>query len=145
MARAIINVCGTDVRQTYLHDAFYGMATLYRVLGKPYLGSTEGNESAHQIMKAYFKGMTSHSNKRIGDALQTLNLMHLHGVAIDRHGQFAAPTAESERRGCGDMGRQPGKRARKNNDDAILASDAHLQAISEGKTGDSVQLHRKKD
>jgi len=41
------------------------------------LGATEGNESAHVTMKKYFKTMCSHSSKRIGDALQLMNLMHL--------------------------------------------------------------------
>ena len=134
MAQAVINLCGNDVRQTYLHDAAYGPATLYTVLGKPYLGSTEGNESAHQVMKKYFKTMTSHSSKRIGDALQLMNLLHLRDMAIKRYSAFAGPTSQSERMGAGDMGRKGSERERKLHDAAIAVSDAHLEAMKAQKT-----------
>ena len=83
MVRAVVAVCGESVKQTYLHDAFYGMATLYMILGKPYLGATEGNERAHQQMKFYFHKMCSHSNRKVGDVLQTMNLMHLGSTPIE--------------------------------------------------------------
>ena len=129
MATAVLNVCGTSTMQTYLHDAVYGMATLYLVLGKPYLGATEGNEHAHQTMKKYFKRMCSHSWKIAGDALQLMNLFHLREWAIAEFGEFAKPSVETAwRLGTQEVGIQRGQ-ARADPDAAIALQDKALQAL----------------
>ena len=51
VVQAVVAVCGDEARQTYLHDIVYGLQKLFLILGKPYLGATEGNEHAHQEMK----------------------------------------------------------------------------------------------
>ena len=88
MARASIDVCGTAARQTYLHDAVYGLPQLFMGWGKPYLAATEGHEHQHGEMKKYFHGMCSHSSTTVGDVLQTMNLLHLFRWAVDEFGQF---------------------------------------------------------
>ena len=132
VAQASLALCGTGIRQTYLHDAVYGWATLYMVLGKAYLGATEGNEAAHQRMKRIFRQMCSHSNKRISDALQLMNIAHLFTHAVDAYGQWAPPTKESESRLDKDMGLKVGKRTVKDHDAAIAYQDEHLKAQKTG-------------
>ena len=53
--RAMLNCIGTKTERTYGHDMVYGLPKLYKLVGKPYLGATEGNESAHQEVKKFFK------------------------------------------------------------------------------------------
>ena len=72
---AMLECMGTKRRRTYGHDTVYGIPHLYMLLGKPYLGATEGNEHAHQDMKKYFKKMSSHSSRRLPDVQQTQKLM----------------------------------------------------------------------
>jgi len=136
VAVASLAVCGTAIRQTYLHDAVYGMATLYLYLGKPYLGATEGNEHAHQRMKKMFREMCSHSNKRIGDALQLMNLQHMFRHVVEEQGAFAPPTAESSARMGLEWDGQAGTRTRKDTDAAIAVQDALLRAQAGGSLGE---------
>ena len=44
--RAMLTCVGTKRRRTYGHDAVYGTAGLYRLLGKLYLGVTSGRQRA---------------------------------------------------------------------------------------------------
>ena len=73
--RAYLLTFGTGDRRTYVHDAVYGLADIYMVLGKPYLASCEGNEHAHQRMKAAFHDLVSKSAKRRGASLQVLDIL----------------------------------------------------------------------
>ena len=80
--RAMLACMGVDKQRTYAHDIMYGLPKLYRLLGKPYLGATEGNEHAHQEMKTYFRQMCSHSDQNKCDCLQFLNLHTLNRIAV---------------------------------------------------------------
>ena len=80
--RAMLACMGVDKQRTYAHDIMYGLPKLYRLLGKPYLGATEGNEHAHQEMKTYFRQMCSHSDKNKCDCLQFMNLHTLNRIAV---------------------------------------------------------------
>ena len=139
VVRAVVAVAGGEARQTYLHDMVYGLQKLYLVLGKPYLGATEGNEHAHQEMKKDFRMMCSHSNKRLGDMLQLMNCSHLRRHVIATGGQFAPRTRETESNLHMTLGLKDGKRKRKRHDDAIPIADAHLEALktatAAGETG----------
>ena len=73
--RAYLLTFGTVDRRTYVHDAVYGLADIYMVLGKPYLASCKGNEHAHQRMKAAFHNLVSKSAKRRGASLQVLDIL----------------------------------------------------------------------
>lgn len=79
--RAMLSCIGTTKQRTYAHDIVYGAHKLYVLLGKPYLGATEGNEHAHQEMKTYFKTMCSHSDPNRCDCLQFLDLHTLKRTA----------------------------------------------------------------
>ena len=130
VVQAVCAVCGDEARQTYLHDVAYGMQKLFLILGKPYLGATEGNEAAHQEMKKDFHMMCSHSNKRAGSMLQLMRLHHLRKEVFTRHVRFAPPTRESEA-GLGmDLGLKPSKRAKKDSDASIPLADAHLKTVT---------------
>ena len=80
--RAMLTCIGTKRRRTYGHDTVYGTAGLYVLLGKPYLGATEGNEHAHQEMKMYFRRCSSKNSKRVSACLQTLNLLTLNRLLV---------------------------------------------------------------
>ena len=111
------------------------MATLYMLLGKPYLGATEGNERAHVLMKKYFHTMCSHSNKRIGDVLQMMNLLHLRDWVSKEFGQFASGTEETQWRLMIDCQLAPPKRQKKDTDAAIPVSDAAMTLLEVGRKG----------
>ena len=57
MQRAMLALIGTHRRRTYAHDLVYGTWQLYMLFGKPWNAATEGNEHAHQDMKAFFHDM----------------------------------------------------------------------------------------
>ena len=71
---AILSCVGTKRRRTYAHDMVYGLRKLYMLYGKPWMGSTEGNEHAHQEMKGMFRHMCGKSSKRRGAILQLMDL-----------------------------------------------------------------------
>ena len=124
--RAVLAVCGGDYRQTYLHDMVYGLQKLFLLLGKPYLGCTEGNESAHCEMKKDFHCMVCHSNKKYGNVLQGMRLHHLRKATFTMGSEFAPPTKESEA-GLGmDLGVGASKRQRVHKDAAIGTHNAHM-------------------
>ena len=127
VVQAVTDVVGTELRQTYLHDIVYGLQKLFLLLGKPYLGATEGNEHAHQEMKRDYQLMCCHSNSR-GDMVHSMDLAHMRRASIGRGKEFASHTRESERTLGMDMGLGQGKRACKRHDDAIPIADGHLKA-----------------
>ena len=129
VVQAVCAVCGDEARQTYLHDIVYGLQKLFLILGKPYLGATEGNEAAHQEMKKDFHQMCCHSNRRAGSMLQLMRLHHLRKVAFQRHARFAPPTRESEGALGMDLGLNPSKRTKKQHDASIPVADGHLKAL----------------
>ena len=59
--QAMINMIGEHRRRAYAHDLYYGMHKLYDLYGKPWNGSTEGGEHAHQEVKRMFLKMACHS------------------------------------------------------------------------------------
>jgi len=128
VVQAVVAVCGDEARQTYLHDIVYGLQKLFLILGKPYLGATEGNEHAHQEMKKDFHAMCSHSNKAAGSMLQLMNLHYLRRNVYSRHATFAPPTKESESTLAMDLHRKESKRHKKAHDDAIPIANAALKA-----------------
>ena len=81
--RAMLVVIGTKRRRTYGHDMVYGLAGLYMLLGKPYLGACENNEHAHKEMKYFFRHMSSKSSKKRSACLQTLDLMTAKRLLVD--------------------------------------------------------------
>ena len=125
-------VCGSQARQTYLHDLVYGAQKLFLLLGKPYLGATEGNEHAHQEMKRDFHTMVSHSNQSRSGMLQLMDLHHLRRAVYESYSEYAPPTRESESNLGMSLGLPEGKRAKKCSDDAIAIADGHLTALLEG-------------
>ena len=132
VVQAVCDVCGTELRQTYLHDIVYGLQKLFILLGKPYLGATEGNEHAHQEMKQDYHHLCNRGGKRkVSDMLQLMNLSHLRREVYRQYGKFAPPTRESERNLSMDMGLGEGKRTCKRHDDAIVIADGHLTALKE--------------
>jgi hypothetical protein len=133
VVQAVVDVCGTEARWTYLHDIVYGMQKLYLILGKPYLGATEGNEHAHQDMKKDFHMMCSHSNKSSGDMLQSMNLAFLRNAIVEQNWAFGPPTKETEGMFGRDVGRSEGKRVSKRHDDAIPVAEAYLLAVEGGE------------
>ena len=74
MQRAMLALIGTHRRRTYAHDLVYGTHQLYMLFGKPWHAATEGNEHAHQDMKAFFHDMACHSGKGHGDCYAVLRL-----------------------------------------------------------------------
>lgn len=104
-----------DAREI-LHDVAYGMQKLFLILGKPYLGATEGNEAAHQEMKKDFHMMCSHSSKRAGSMLQLMRLHHL----------------------------KPSKRAKKDSDASIPAANEHLKAQSSQPAATNILVLRRR-
>ena len=133
VVQAVVDVCGTEERWTYLDDIAYGLQKLYLILGKPYLGATEGNEHAHVEMKKDFSMMCSHSNKSAGDMLQLMNRHYLRNRCFAKNAQFAPPTRESEALTSQNVGAKEGKRACKRHDDAIPVADTHLLAVTGGE------------
>ena len=131
VVRAVVAVMGADERQTYLHDIVYGLAKLIIILGKPYLGATEGNEHAHQEIKKDFHTMCCHSNKKFGSMMQTLRLHHLRRKVFHKFSGFAPPTKESEANLGKKMDVRESKRRHKNHDDAIPIADSHLEAAKQ--------------
>ena len=129
VVQAVCAVCGDEARQTYLHDIVYGLQKLFLILGKPYLGATEGNEAAHQEMKKDYHQMCCHSNRRAGSMLQLMRLHHLRKVAFKRHARFAPPTRESEGALGMDLGLKTSKRVKKTHDASIPIADGHLKAL----------------
>ena len=127
--QAVCAVCGDEARQTYLHDIAYGLQKLFLILGKPYLGATEGNEAAHQEMKKDYQLMCSHSNRRAGSMLQLMRLHHLRKMAFSKHAQFAPPTKYSESALGMELSVKVYKRKRKEADASIPIADGHLKAI----------------
>lgn len=78
------------------------------LLGKPYLGATEGNEHAHQEMKKFFRELCSHSSKSSCDCLQFMNLHKLKRIAVEemvnempwtKYTEMLTGVAHGERRG----------------------------------------------
>ena len=132
MVQAVVDVCGTEARWTYLHDIVYGLQKLYLILGKPYLGATEGNEHAHQEMKKDFAMMCSHSNQSVGDVLQLMNRHYLRHRCFQQHGLYAPPTKESEGLMGRDVGAREGNRGKKRHDAAIPLADAELALLQPG-------------
>ena len=84
--RAMLTCVGTKRRRTYGHDAVYGTAGLYRLLGKPYLGATEGNEHAHCEMKMFFKRCCSKNSKTRCACLQVLDLLSVKRLLVHENG-----------------------------------------------------------
>ena len=74
MQRAMLALIGTHRCRTYAHDLVYGTWQLYVLFAKPWNAATEGNEHAHQDMKAFFHGMVCHSNKAHSDCYAVLRL-----------------------------------------------------------------------
>ena len=72
---AMLHCMGTKRRRTYGHDTVYGVPHLYLLLGKPYLGATEGKEHAHQDMKNFFRKMASKSSKTYPAVQQVLDML----------------------------------------------------------------------
>lgn len=72
---AMLECIGTKRRRTYGHDTIYGIPHLFLLLGKPYLGATEGNEHAHQDMKKYFSRMASKSSKKYPAVQQVMDML----------------------------------------------------------------------
>jgi hypothetical protein len=134
VVQAVVDVCGTELRQTYLHDIVYGLQKLFIVLGKPYLAATEGNEHAHCEMKKDFHMMCSHSNKSYCNMHQLMDHHFLRRSVNAKHGDFAKPTRQSESYLGMDLGVSEGKRKRKRHDDSIPTADAHLTAMKGEKT-----------
>ena len=56
---------GDFKRRAYGHDLVYGMHKLYKLYGKPWNGSTEGAEHAHQKVKKYFMDTCRYHNFHI--------------------------------------------------------------------------------
>ena len=83
--RAMLACIGTKRRRTYGHDIVYGLAGLYMLLGKPYLGACEHNEAAHKEMKYYFRHMSSKNSKRRCACLQVLDLMTAKRLLVERN------------------------------------------------------------
>lgn len=131
VVRAVVAVCGDEARQTYLHDMAYGMQKLFLILGKPYLGATEGNEHAHQEMKKDFKTMCCHSNTRAGSMLQLMELSHLRRQVFRSGAQFAPRSMQSQANLGMDLGVKQGSRKRKQADFAIQMQDTVLKALLE--------------
>ena len=132
LARASLTLCHSSKAQTYIHDAVYGLPQLVLLLGKPYLGSTEANESAHQEMKHYFHHLVSHSSRSSGDVLQVMNLMYLKRWVVDKYADLAKPTCESAARLGLPRPEQAGTRTRKDGDAAIGLADDHLRGTKSG-------------
>ena len=91
--RATLALVGTHRRRTYAHDLVYGLHQLYRLVGKPWNASTEGNEHAHQDMKNFFKHMVAHAgNHSTADCLQVLKLTHVKTYLMQQtaHKYFSA-------------------------------------------------------
>ena len=57
----MIDLIGEHRRRAYAHDLYYGMHQLYTLYGKPWHGSTEGGEHAHQEVKKMFAHLSCHS------------------------------------------------------------------------------------
>ena len=129
VVQAVVAVCGDEARQTYLHDMVYGLQKLFIILGKPYLGATEGNEHAHQEMKKDFHTMCCHSNCRAGSMLQLMELSHLRRVTFCKGAKFAPPTRQSEAALGMELGVRDSKRTKKNSDDAIAVQDVLLRGL----------------
>ena len=129
VVQAVVAVCGDEARQTYLHDMVYGLQKLFLILGKPYLGATEGNEHAHQEMKKDFHTMCCHSNCRAGSMLQLMELSHLRRVTFCKGAKFAPPTRQSEAALGMELGVRDGKRTKRNSDDAIVVQDLLLRGL----------------
>ena len=73
----MINLIGEHKRRAYAHDLYYGVHKLYELFSKPWGGSTEGAEHAHQEVKRMFLTMSCHSRahaeKYHGPQYQTLD------------------------------------------------------------------------
>ena len=135
VVQAVCAVCGDEQRQTYLHDIAYGLQKLFLILGKPYLGGTEGNESAHQELKKDFHQMCCHSNKRAGDMLQLMRLHHLRKVTFAASKDFAPRNRYSEATLGMELGLRDPKRIKKAADSSIPVADGHLKALLEPPIG----------
>ena len=136
VVQAVCAVCGDEQRQTYLHDIAYGLQKLFPILGKPYLGGTEGNESAHQELKKDFHQMCCHSNKRAGDMLQLMRLHHLRKVTFAASKDFAPRNRYSEATLGMELGLRDPKRIKKAADSSIPVADGHLKALIEPPIGE---------
>ena len=136
VVQAVCAVCGDEQRQTYLHDIAYGLQKLFLILGKPYLGGTEGNESAHQELKKDFHQMCCHSNKRAGDMLQLMRLHHLRKVTFAASKDFAPRNRYSEATLGMELGLRDPKRIKKAADSSIPVADGHLKALLESPIGE---------
>ena len=93
LQRATLALIGTHRRRTYAHDLVYGLHQLYRLFGKPWNASMEGNEHAHQDMKNFFKHMVAHAGKHsTADCLQVLKLTHVKTYLMQQtaHKYFSA-------------------------------------------------------
>lgn len=119
-----------------LHDIAYGLQKLFLILGKPYLGGTEGNESAHQELKKDFHQMCCHSNKRAGDMLQLMRLHHLRKVTFAASKDFAPRNRYSEATLGMELGLRDPKRIKKAADSSIPVADGHLKALLEPPIGE---------
>lgn len=85
--KATLALIGTHRRRTYAHDLVYGIHQLYKLFGKPWNASTEGNEHAHQDMKNFFRHMVAHAGKNSkSDCIQVLKLMHVKTQLLHTHG-----------------------------------------------------------
>lgn len=91
LQRGMIALIGTHRRRTYAHDLVYGMRNLYRLLGRPWNGSTEGNEHAHQDMKQFYLHLSCHSSKRGGDIFQVLRLLTVKQMSLRLHAARVLP------------------------------------------------------
>ena len=75
MQRGMLALIGSHRRRTYAHDFVYGTHQLYMLFGKPWNAATEGNEHAHQDMKAFFHKLACHSSKGHSDCYAVLRLL----------------------------------------------------------------------
>ena len=106
--RAMLVVIVTKRRRTYGHDMVYGLAGLYMLLGKPYLGACENNEHAHKEMKYFFRHMSSKSSKKRSACLQTLDLMTAKRLLVDGNAaDLPRTTRRSQRERSLPSGKKP--------------------------------------
>ena len=127
--RAMLCVIGTKRRRTYGHDIVYGLPGLYMLLGKPYLGACEGNEHAHQEMKYMFRHMSSKNSKTRSACLQTLDLMVVKRLLIEKNAAFLPRTKYTGMRTGLSMEAGHKRKAPKCSDDTVEESKENLMKI----------------
>ena len=130
--RAMLACIGTKRRRTYGHDIVYGLAGLYMLLGKPYLGACEHNEAAHKEMKFYFRHMSSKNSKRRCACLQVLDLMTAKRVLVERNKEALPRTAYTQMRTAIVCDRKRAGRSVDSND-GLLESKVALGTLLPGQ------------